>query len=109
MKTQNGVAQVVAIAVIAMNCAWGQAVQAPAAATPPALNGPIVKTEQGKVQGYVANDVAIFRGLPFAAPPVGDLRWRAPVAPAKWSGVRAGNVFGGTCADVEDCLYHRSF
>jgi para-nitrobenzyl esterase len=84
---------------------WGQ-VPAPAAAVAPAvLNGPIVKVKQGKVQGTVANDVAVFRGLPFAAPPVGDLRWRAPATPAKWSGVRAGNVFGGTCADTEDCLY----
>jgi para-nitrobenzyl esterase len=72
---------------------------------PPALNGPVVKTKQGKVQGFVANDVAVFRGLPFAAPPVGDLRWRAPKDPAKWSDVRPGNAYGASCQQAEDCLY----
>jgi len=72
---------------------------------PPELNGPVVKTKQGRVQGFIANDVAVFRGLPFAAPPVGDLRWREPKSPAKWKDVRAANVYGGNCAQVEDCLY----
>src|SRR5215471_13225234 len=86
---------------------WSQ--QAPGAPAanepPPALNGPIVKTEQGKVQGFSANDVAVFRGLPFAAPPVGDLRWRAPKARAKWSDTRAANAYGSSCQQAEDCLY----
>jgi para-nitrobenzyl esterase len=78
----------------------------PAAAnSPPALDGPIIQVSQGKVQGFIANDVAVFRGLPFAAPPVGDLRWRAPKPAAKWSDVRPGNVFSATCAQAEDCLY----
>jgi para-nitrobenzyl esterase len=104
MKVIHSIAYSVAISLVSLSSVWGQATPAPAA-PPPALNGPTVKTEQGKVQGYIANDVAIFRGLPFAAPPVGDLRWREPAAPAKWSSVRAGNVYGGTCADAEDCLY----
>jgi para-nitrobenzyl esterase len=90
------------------SAAFGQAQRAadPAPANaPPELNGPIVKVAQGKVQGFIANDVAVFRGLPFAAPPVGDLRWRAPKPPAKWSDVRPGNVFSATCAQAEDCLY----
>jgi para-nitrobenzyl esterase len=69
------------------------------------LNGPVIKVKQGEVQGSLVDDVAIFRGLPFAAPPVGDLRWREPKPPAKWSGVRAGNVFGSSCNQAEDCLY----
>jgi para-nitrobenzyl esterase len=73
--------------------------------SPPALDGPIIQVSQGKVQGFIANDVAVFRGLPFAAPPVGDLRWRAPKPAAKWSDVRPGNVFSATCAQAEDCLY----
>jgi para-nitrobenzyl esterase len=64
-----------------------------------------VKTKQGQVQGVVANDVVVFKGLPFAAPPVGDLRWREPKAPAKWSNVRKAVSFGSTCAQAEDCLY----
>jgi hypothetical protein len=49
-----------------------------------------VKTEQGKVTGKTINDgkVKAFLGLPYAAPPVGDLRWKAPQPPAKWKGER---------------------
>jgi para-nitrobenzyl esterase len=85
------------------------------ALTPPALppplplNGPTIKIRQGQIQGSLANEVAIFRGLPFAAPPVGDLRWRAPKPPAKWSGVRAANAVGSSCGQAEDCLYLNVF
>jgi para-nitrobenzyl esterase len=71
----------------------------------PALSGTIVTVGEGKVQGSVADGVAVFRGLPFAAPPVGDLRWQAPKPAAKWPSVRAGNAFSATCAQAEDCLY----
>jgi para-nitrobenzyl esterase len=87
---------------------FGQAqkVADPTAAAAPAVpNGPIIKVAQGETQGIVADGVAIYKGLPFAAPPVGDLRWRIPHPPVKWSGVRAANVFSATCAQSEDCLY----
>ena len=42
----------------------------------------------GKVRGTVDNGVAAFKGIPFAAPPVGDLRWQAPRAVIPWSGVK---------------------
>jgi para-nitrobenzyl esterase len=54
-----------------------------------------------------------FRGIPFAAPPVGDLRWRPPAAPASWQGVRDATTFGNRCPQIdlsgvlvgdEDCL-----
>lgn len=80
-----------------------------------------VKTEQGKVKGKTINDgkVKAFLGLPYAAPPVGDLRWKAPQPPAKWKGQRDGSKFGSRCAQLhvfedmvfqdpgpsEDCLY----
>ena len=80
-----------------------------------------VKTEQGKVAGKTINDgkVKAFLGLPYAAPPVGDLRWKAPVPLAKWKGVRDASKFGGHCfqghiyndmtfpdaGESEDCLY----
>jgi para-nitrobenzyl esterase len=108
MSTQRFVAQAVIAGVLAGNIAFSQAQKAgdPAAApAPPALNGPVVKVSQGEVQGTVADGVAVFKGLPFAAPPVGDLRWRLPQHAAKWSGVRAGNAFSATCAQAEDCLY----
>jgi para-nitrobenzyl esterase len=80
-----------------------------------------VKTEQGKVHGKTINEskVNAFLGLPFAAPPVGDLRWKAPEPAAKWKGVRDATKFGGHCfqghiyndmtfpdaGESEDCLY----
>jgi para-nitrobenzyl esterase len=107
MSTQRFVAHAAAIALaLASSTASSQAqkINEPAP-LPPALNGPIVKVAQGEVQGTVADGVAIFKGLPFAAPPVGDLRWHVPQPAAKWSGVRAGNGFSATCAQAEDCLY----
>lgn len=44
---------------------------------------------EGKYEG-----ITEFRGIPYAAPPVGDLRWRPPVAPASWDGVRACDTYG---------------
>jgi para-nitrobenzyl esterase len=79
------------------------------AAATEAPNGPIVKLKQGQVQGVVADGVAVYKGLPFAAPPVGDLRWRAPKPAAKWPGVRAASTFSSTCAQAEDCLYLNLF
>ncbi len=69
-------------------------------------------TEYGLVQGVVENDLTVYRGVPFAAPPVGDLRWRAPQPHAKWDGVRPSTEFGadpyqgdGKGNVSEDCLY----
>jgi len=58
-----------------------------------------VKTDSGSVQGTSAKDpsVRVFRGIPFAAPPVGDLRWKDPQPPAKWEGVRMATEFGPVC------------
>jgi para-nitrobenzyl esterase len=63
-----------------------------------AINGPI-KTQSGQVSGLAGTDPSIraFKGIPFAAPPVGELRWRAPQPPAPWRGVRAANKFGASC------------
>ena len=63
-----------------------------------------LKTEQGKVQGKTINDgkVKAFLGLPYAAPPVGDLRWKSPEPPAKWKGERDATKFGAHCAQGRD-------
>ena len=84
-----------------------------------------VKTEQGKVHGKFINakQVRAFLGIPYAAPPVGDLRWRPPEAPAGWKGVRESTEYGRRCmqghlfSDMifqdsgpsEDCLYLNVF
>src|SRR5664280_1041889 len=84
-----------------------------------------VKTAQGKAQGKTINEgkVRAFLGLPYAAPPVGDLRWKAPQPPAKWQGVRDATKYGARCfqghiyddmvfqdsGPSEDCLYLNVF
>jgi len=79
-----------------------------------------VRLDTGSVSGVDLKDstVRVFKGIPYAAPPVGDLRWRAPQPAAKWDGVRKGDQFGPACssggtgrggkgppAQIEDCLY----
>ena len=58
--------------------------------------GPTVATRYGKVEGRQEAGVQIFRGIPFAKPPVGELRFRAPEPPAPWSGVRSALEFGSS-------------
>jgi para-nitrobenzyl esterase len=62
-----------------------------------ASSGPQVKTASGVVEGKEDGAVHSFLGIPYAAPPVGDLRWKPPVAAAKWTGVRKATDFGPHC------------
>jgi para-nitrobenzyl esterase len=62
-----------------------------------AAETPQVRLDTGLAAGVAARDIDIYRGLPYAAPPVGDLRWRAPRRPAAWQGVRAASAFGPNC------------
>ena len=76
------------------------------------------RTTAGAVQGEVVDGIGEFKGIPFAAPPVGDLRWKAPQPAAPWQGVRQTVSFGPGCmqgpilaqmgstaAQSEDCLF----
>jgi para-nitrobenzyl esterase len=69
----------------------------------------------GRVRGEIVDGVASFKGLPFASPPVGDLRWRAPQPAQPWTEVRDATAFGAPCMQLaapeafakppsEDCL-----
>ena len=75
-----------------------------------------VKVTGGAVVGTAENGIAIFKGIPFAAPPVGDLRWKAPAPVKSWSGLRKADAFADACMQAphsqgntapvsEDCLY----
>src|SRR5580704_13966186 len=82
-----------------------------------------VRVESGVLSGVagLSPDVKVFKGIPYAAPPIGDLRWRAPKAPMKWEVVHEASKFGPACMQVpypegspyrsqpeptsEDCLY----
>ena len=81
--------------------------------------GPVARTASGQVRGEVADGIASWKGIPFAAPPVGGLRWRAPQPAAKWPGVKTTTAYGHDCMQepfggdaaplgtppAEDCLY----
>jgi para-nitrobenzyl esterase len=72
-----------------------------------------VNVEEGLLQGVFENGLTVYKGIPFAAPPVGDLRWRAPQKAAKWEGVRQATQFAPgppqgqnfSFGKSEDCLY----
>ena len=98
-------------ALIAMLCA-----ALPAVAQPDALGD----APAGKLRGEAVGALTVFKGIPYASPPVGGLRWRPPVAPPPWTGVRDATRFGAACtqpklrpslyseelaAVSEDCLF----
>ncbi len=58
-----------------------------------------VKVDGGMVRRIPGKDpsITVFKGIPFAAPPVGNLRWKAPAPPAAWTGVRKADAFGSSC------------
>ncbi len=78
-----------------------------------------VESTGGRLQGVVADGVASFKGIPFAAPPVGELRWKAPQPAKSWTGVKKADAYapgcmqdlsmakmaGASASVSEDCLY----
>lgn len=85
-----------------------------------AAAAPTVRTHSGVVEGATAGGVQSFKGIPYAAPPVGQLRWRDPAEPAPWTGTRKADTYGTSClqkfeqsdmtpgdpgAMSEDCLF----
>ena len=105
------------MALVGRKVTWALLLSGAAAGT--ALADP-VRTAAGLVEGTTSADgsVRAFRGIPFAAPPVGELRWREPQATPRWEGVRRAAEFGSRCPQgsvfddmvfrdqpSEDCLY----
>lgn len=91
-----------------------------AAVLPAAGQSAVVRTTSGLVEGATTtNGIRLFRGIPYAAPPVGELRWREPQPLESWAGVRSTQQFGPRCMQTavfgdmsfrssgmsEDCLY----
>ncbi|WP_332764370.1 carboxylesterase/lipase family protein [Phenylobacterium sp.] len=78
---------------------WLLAIMALTLGTQPATArpAPVVQAPAGAVRGEGARDLNIYRGLPYAAPPVGPLRWQPPTPLAPWPGVREASAFGPAC------------
>lgn len=107
--------RLIAISLLASALALGGA--APAAAQHRAPDSSaVVRTDLGVVRGQVREGHRLFQGIPFAAPPTGDLRFRPPQPARPWQGVRDATVPRGQCAQLpapyggetsyeEDCLY----
>ena len=83
-----------------------------------AQSDPVVAVTGGQVRGKALGGGAVFKGVPFAAPPVGDLRWREPMPVQPWTGVRDAANYSAPCSQVaggwndkiaaiskEDCLH----
>jgi len=94
------------------------AVHAAAAGAASGRDAPIVLTESGALSGIVDHGLIIYKGVPYAAAPIGDLRWRPPAVHARWTGTRRADQFAPACmqqgvsmpgetppAISEDCLY----
>jgi para-nitrobenzyl esterase len=117
--TKRLLAGVTALA-IALSSATAAMSQAPAAGRPaprdpnagvviPAManpaQGPVIKVSGGQVRGVLSDGVETYMAVPFAAAPVGDLRWRSPKPVVAWKGVLDGQKPSATCAQSEDCLF----
>ena len=66
-------------------------------AAAPASDPPVANTDAGAVRGTAANGVTSFKGIPYAAPPVGPLRWHAPMPVARWGAPRDATGYGNDC------------
>ncbi len=107
MKLKSGLAAAAISIVLLAGCAGSPSQTGEPAI--PVLSDAAVSIRQGQAQGIVQDGVAIFRGLPYAAPPVGDRRWREPGHALPWVGVRDASQNGASCAEVEDCLFLNIF
>jgi para-nitrobenzyl esterase len=99
--------------------AWIAAASLSTAAWAAAPVSPVVRIDTGQIRGEAEQDVVSWKGIPFAAPPIGTLRWRAPQPATAWAGVRDARAYGHDCMQLpfpsdaaplgtppaEDCLY----
>jgi len=89
----------VAFAFIVLSVALGGSV------VPAAADTVRVHVESGTLAGVSDQGIAVFKGIPYAAPPVGDLRWRAPRPAVAWSGERAATDYGYSCPQAASPRY----
>jgi para-nitrobenzyl esterase len=113
LKTRIRIAAVACLAVTLTACAAAS----PASSGQNSSRAIVVRTADGSVRGKIAGTTAEYLGIPYAAPPVGALRWQPPSPAAPWRGVREATSFAPHCAQPafgagstsEDCLYLNVF
>jgi len=106
-----------AIAAVMLSACGEQAAEKPEASAP--MNDTQVTIANGTIEGVKDDDILVFKGIPYAKPPVGENRWRSPQPVSDWDGVKATTDYGNDCAQkpfpsdaaplgkepAEDCLY----
>ncbi len=65
----------------------------------------VVETQYGKIQGTQKDALSVWKGIPFAQPPLGSLRFRAPQPPEAWTGVREATQFGAVSPQTSTGSY----
>jgi para-nitrobenzyl esterase len=75
-----------------------------ALATPSFAQAPVAKAPAGTLTGETEGALNVFKGIPYAKPPVGPLRWKAPVPLPRWSGMKSATDFGPACIQPESKL-----
>ena len=119
-RRRSGTAALLALVVAAGLAACSDTATKPAASSTVNLDAKVVSVADGTLRGASADGYRSFLGVPYAAPPVGALRWKPPAAAAKWSGQRDATKAGAACpqlpsriaggdsgrgSDTEDCLF----
>ncbi|MFA4859200.1 carboxylesterase family protein [Methanoregula sp.] len=108
MPTNKRICNILVICLILIGCAVF------AGCTQKEPDTAVVKTDAGYVSGINQDGLRVYHGIPFAAPPTGDLRWRPPAPVQPWDGVRVTKEYSATCPQPgstaplnmsEDCLY----
>ncbi|MBV8349989.1 MAG: carboxylesterase family protein, partial [Mycolicibacterium sp.] len=107
-------AAIVAVVALLTACARGGTATSPSATPPRPADPTLAQTTSGMVRGAFAADHLLFAGIPYAAPPVGPLRFQPPSPPLPWQGERDASQFGPRCmrdtehdfgrSVSEDCL-----
>lgn len=114
-KAKKAIRHHVAVTGMAAFLALATSVEVLAASATTIVEAQVVETKAGSVRGVTADKIDSYLGIPYAAPPVGPLRWRAPQPPISWTGVRDAKAYGSRCpqgqssngprSEAEDCLF----
>ncbi len=98
------ISAIILLSILAVGCPTPQKVSSNPAADEICVKP--VKTDSGLVEGLaeIGTESCVWRGIPYAAPPVGDLRWKAPQPVKAWNGIRNGSLWGNRCMQIDNFM-----